>query len=532
MAFINTLALVAILTLPLVPAHAETHSSAAFVTPVKAQQVPVKENTWSNFWRKILGQEPLRAPDLTVKVKDQSGRPLAGVSILVGQKKGEPFANNLLSSDSNGQALFNDSVFSRNPGITITAFKEGYATFSLVNNTRNLVEIELQKNPGDYDFSFFRGKVTGFPPGYGSGVLELGLFAPAFRPETLMNFDPQELITSYKVKINLYGDRDVPGNLVLPTQRKRMGFIPINVSKPTYIMPIAKGLNAHMAALVGAINISDAKDAIEKKDFLATLNMAKFTHTNWTTSRIDVNGDEQIDLHANQAIVNKALTSQMKGIPAKLDAIGVSLVDPGRDQANFVALDVKAVKSEQVKNGEAVLNLGILQQRRTDDKFYVFTGIFDRNQFTNKNATSRWIVGTLSPVDNTKLVAQTEKFLLPIQSQGVSAENREYSFSSAANPQQGLVPSFVVVNLISEKKNTLVQGHTRTLLWSAVLPGKADRLSLPNLERPVLPTPDAAKQERFLWEVTAVHTENTTLDLDVLSDLKNLKHVSSLSQKF
>lgn len=520
----------ALTTLLLFPSMAQAQPAELF--QVKASHA-ASGQLWRNLWLALSGKKPMEAADLTVKVMDSAGNPLAGAAVLVGPKKGEPFAANHTVTGADGSALFSDDSLRSGAPLTITASLAGHSTLSLVANTQNQVELRLAKLPGERDYSFLKGKVTGFPPGYGGGTLELGLFLPAFRPESLLNFDPQQFISSYEVKINVFGERDVPGNVVFPPQRKRYGLIPISLSKPEYIMPLSRGLNAHMGALAGAVDISDAVKLIKNKDFLGTLNIARFTHLGFTNNKVEVRGDESFNLNLSNEISPAAAKAEMSGIPAGLDAVSVAFFDKEGDGGDFLPMDIKAVKSEAIKNGQASLPLGILKQRRPQDKFYVFTGLFDRAALDDKNATARSIVGSLQPVSS-QGGSRFKGFLRAVRSQGVSNGNRDYRFNSAANGS--LVPDFVLLNIVSEKKNELTQGKTRSLLWSAVLPGSAAGVTLPDLGRPVLPAPDSAKGEKFYWEVIAVkagpNNAAPKADLDIQSAIRNLSHVSSLSQKF
>jgi hypothetical protein len=524
-------ALTALLLAPLATTIA--HAEPAEFFQVKTSRQPESGPLWRNLWRALSGEKNLETADLTVKVTDAAGNPLAGAAVLVGPKKGSPFAANFALTGADGTALFHDEALRDRTPLTVTASLAGHSTLSLVGNTDNQVELSLAKIPGERDYSFLKGKVTGFPPGYGGGTLELGLFLPAFRPESLLNFDPQQFISSYEVKINVFGERDVPGNVVFPPQRKRYGLIPISLSKPEYIMPLPRGLDAHMGALAGAVDISDAVKLIKNKDFLGTLNIARFTHLGFTNNKVEVRGDETFNLNVSNEIAAGAAKAEMSGIPSGLDAVSVAFFDKEGDRGDFLPMDIKAVKSESIKNGSASLALGLLKQRRPQDKFYVFTGLFDRAALDDKNSTSHSIVGSLQPVAS-QGGSRFKGFLKPIRPGEVSGGNRDYRFNSPANG--AIVPDFVLLNIVSEKKNELTQGKTRSLLWSAVLPGTADGVSLPDLGRPVLPAPDSAKGEKFYWEVIAVkagaNKAAPKADLDIQSAIRNLSHVSSLSQKF
>lgn len=512
-------------------------------------QENISSSFWRDFWNYLQGKPLPSAADLQVKVLDARGSPLKGATVLVGTKKGIPFDSNLATTDASGLVEFQDEKIRSGESIPLTIQLAGYSTLTYMGNPRGYVEVQMQKLSGERDFGFLSGKVTGFPPGYDGGTLEMAIFMPAFQPETLMNFDPQQFVSSYKVKINVFGEREVPGNVVLPTQNKRYGIIPITISKPEFQMPLAKGLNAQMLAIAGAVDISDALSAMKNKDYLAMINMSKFTHVGFTNRPVLVKGDERFDLNATHEISPDVALAQMASVPAKSDAVTVTLVNVGGGGSDLIPMDVKSLKAEQFSKGAGSLKLGALKQRKSQDKFFAFTGLFQRDLLLDPNAKSRWIVGSMQPM-NSKLNAQFRAFLKPVQAVSVSQNKRDYKFSSAANSPQGVKPNLLIFNLVSEKKNALTQGITRNVLWTTLVRGDTTQISLPDLGKPVLPTPDATKEERFLWEVVSVVGESSTkkswseeqsseedlvspnVNFELQTELKSIQHVSTFSQKF
>lgn len=509
-------------------AHAGLADQYGFQAKSIARPAPAAANgLWSRLQRALAPEAGREGADLSVTVTDDLGAPLAGATVLVGSGRGAPFAGNEAVTDDSGLATFSDEALRGGTLPALTVSKDGYSTFTLAAPAGAELAITLPRYANDADFAFFEGEVTGFPPGYPSNVLEMGFFVPAFRPESLLNFDPQQFISSYTTKINVFGDRDVPGNVVLPTQKKKYSFIPINLSKPSYIMPLSLGLKAHMTALAGAVSIGDAIGAIQKDDFLGAINLASFTHVTWTGNQIEVTGPARLNLTVDQEISPKAVKASLANLPGQLDVVSVSMVDPNRDGSDFVALDVKAIKAEAVRDGAASVDLGTLKNRANGDALYVFSGVFDRVEFTNANAPKRWIVGSLQPVNGT--TANFGAFMSPVRSGTVANGNRDYRFPSAVS--SAVTPDLVLLNIVSEKKNAQTRGISRRVLWSAVLPGTASDVSLPDLGRPVLPAPDQSREENFRWEVIAVKASSAK-GADIQSTLRNLQHVSSLSQKF
>lgn len=532
----RTIKLFCVLAVLAIPAQADHTESYTF--QAKSHNVSAGEAFWQNFWSTLKGQSSPRAADLSVKVLSSStGKPVQGALVLVGQKKGDPFATNFATTDAEGMAFFNDEALKKGTPLTVTASMQGFGNFSLVGNTNNTVELAIQPATRGRDHSFLQGKLLGFPSGIGSTRLEVGMFIPAFRTESLMNFDPQQIVSSYKVEIDVYGKRLVPGNVVMPRQSKRYGIIPITIDKPEFIMPLPNGLRTHMSGILGSVSIGDASDAVKNKDFLAVLNMTELTHLGFT-ERMSVRGNDRFDLNAGMELEAKAVKAQFTGVAAKLDAVAISFLDPENDQGDFVPMDVKALKSEEIQNGAGAIKLSVLKQRKPQDKFYVFTGLFDRSQIPEKKmaSDSRSLVGSLMPVNSSEMKARFNGFLKPMAAVSVGSGNRDYRFSSAANPSAKLNPDMIIVNIVSQKKNAETQGVTRSILWSAVINGSADRLVLPDLGRAVLPNPDTGNGEEFSWEVLALASGGKKRakdeELDIQSKLRKLQHVSSLAKKF
>ncbi|MGZ3652511.1 MAG: Ig-like domain-containing protein [Bdellovibrionota bacterium] len=494
---------------------------------IEAHTVAAPASAWQLLVDTLRGLHPL-AGDLQVTVTDSDGHPLAGASVLAGQSAGKPFAGNQTLTDASGVATFTDPSL-RGQAVTVTASLNGYATASLLDNKDNSVRIALARNPDERGVGFLRGNLNGIPK-LGGGTLELGFFIPAATPESMLNFNIDSFVSSYKVKVNVYGDRDIPGNVVLPTQTKFYTVVPISISKPDFIMPLPTSMNAHMYGLAGGISIQQAVKVVQSKDYLELLNIVSLTNVGWTRDRVQVHGNENFDINASHTVVPGQVTAQLSGLAgSKLDAVAVSLVDPSGDKGDFVAMDIKALKSENMQNGGGAMRLGQVRARsRAADNFYVFTALFDKTQIQHSN--SRWVVGSVQPVAHRSVVPFTH-FLSPIKPIGVSSDNREFHFSSPANGS--LAPDMMIISLVSEKDNAETMGKTRTVLWSAIANGATDHITLPNLGRAVLPAPDTGKGEKFHWEVTGLRTGASREEgLNLQASLKGLQDVSTLSQSF
>lgn len=495
---------------------------------------------WQNFILSMAGKNPVPLADVNVIVKEaKTGAPIAGATVLLGSEEGKPFSGNKKITDASGLVSFSAQELKSKPLLSVTAKKSGYAALTILSTNANSVELFLQADPVDSAYGYFRGKVNGWPTGYGSRTLEMGYFLPAFRPEALLNFDPQQIVSSYKVTLDIYGERKIPGNIVFPPQDKTYIIFPVHLEKQDFVMPLPLGMKTHMSSALGVVPLGDAMDAIKQKDFLQALNLSTFTHVSWTPDRILVNGDHNFDLNDTQELSQKALTSHYQNIPSSLDAVAISLVDPAGDRGDFVPLDVKSLKAEDMQNGGGTIQLAKLTQNSAP-QYYVFSGIFDHNQFVMKKtddgtnlggSAKRALVGTLQKM-NANSTVTNNNFLKIIQTQAATNEARNYTFTSPNT--SSMQANLLLLNVYSERNNDLTQGRSRRLLWSTILPNTATQMSLPAIDNaPVLPTPDESKKEKFFWEVIAVKGGSAKQrQLNTKAVLENLEQLSNAVEVF
>ena len=501
------------------------------------------EMFWQNFFRSISGQAPLPNADVNIIVKDaKTGAVLSGATVLLGSEEGKPFAGNKKTTDAAGLASFSAQELKSKPLLSVTAKKAGYAALTILSTNANSIELALQADPVETAYAYLRGKINGWPAGYGSRTIEMGAFLPAFRAESLLNFDPQQIVSSYKVIVKIYGDRKIPGNIVFPPQDKTYMIFPVHLEKPEFIMPLPLGMNVHMSGTIGAAPLGDTMDAVKGKDFLEALNLSTLTHTSWTPNQVLVNGDQNFDLNATQELTQKAITSSYKNIPKGLDTVAISLIDPTGDKGDYIPLDVKSLKSADAKNGSGAIQVSKLKQNASPaSQYYVFSAIFDQSQFIEKanddgvnlgGSMKRALAGGIQKLD-ASLSTTNNGFFKLMQTQPASSNARNYSFSSPNNVAAGIQANLILLNVYSEKNNDLTQGRSRHLIWSTILPGSATQLSLPLVDAlPVLPAPDAAKKEKFFWEVIAVKGGSSTEQLNTKAVLENLEQLSNAVEVF
>jgi hypothetical protein len=447
-------------------------------------------------------------------------------------KLGNPFPDNILLTDNNGEVHFPTL---KDLSLPVSAGKAGYSNASVFLNHGDTLEISLQPQANDDGVAFMQGQVLDIPHN-DKRTLELGLFLPSFRPGSLLNFNPQEVVSSYRVEIDVYGKRRVPGNLVLPAQDKTYFIFPVHIEKPEFMMPLPRGLSAYMTAIAGNVPMGTAIDMMKEKDFLGILNITTLTHLNWT-NKMTVANNERFDISTNQALVQRAIHSDFQNVPVGLDAVSISLLDPANDRSDFIPLDIKSIKANEMSGGSGQIQLARLAQLHPTDSLYVFSSIFSHQQLIpdpdgvlhriNFSSVLKKVDSSPASVD-----VVNSAYLKMIEPISVSADHREYRFTSAANNNANLGVDLVILNVYSERPNATTQGHVRKLLWTGVLPGSSTSLRLPKLgDMPSVDRPE----ERLYWEVIGIHQaqsqEAAKGKIDVQGVLKNLEYVSSVITK-
>lgn len=496
---------------------------------VVRQSAPADAKAW---WKRLISP---READLVVAVSDAaSGAPLSGVEILVGAEVGVPFPGNLQSTGADGTVRFSAEAL-RNPNkFTVTAAKDGYSTFTLHEVRGERVEIQLQAQAAPSDYGFLNGKVSGWPTGYGRRTLEVGLFIPGLRPQSLLSFDIGQIISSYTTEMDVGGTRVVPGNLVMPPQDKTYMIFPIHLEKPEYIMPLPFGTRAHMSAVVGAVGLSAAIDGMKNKDFLSVINNTNLTHVEWSDP-ITVRSDERLDIRVSRPLEAQAIKTSTFAVPKGMDVLSVSLFDPSGTRDDFVPLDVKSRKAEQITGGKAEIPLGKLKDAASRAATYVFTTLFKRSEFINQQPNQpvrRAISASVKPLGADGKSVENKAMLGLMRVSPPSADKRSYQFTTANTAE--LAADLLFLNLYSLTKNNLTKGKTKKLLWSNVLPAGSTSAHLPKLgDRPVLPPADASLEEVFYWEVVALKARPAPRpEFDLGTLVKDMEHLSSVAEQF
>ena len=302
--------------------------------------------------------------------------------------------------------------------------------------------------------------------------------------------------------------------------------------------------------LIGIVPLSYAISYMRAKDFLSVFNIMKLNKVNWTNENIDVRGNQRIDLQVQRELEQKKIQSRYSEIPKGFDLVTIAAIDPNGNKSNLIPTAIAALKQNEQEKAKKTLQLSSVKEIPSGAAYYVFTAAMDMKQFNDDAAIKQTaITAALKKVNLNSLVEKddvddwglptmntmydvyTERFLNVIQLAQPSSNKRNYSFSTAT--AKDLTPDVVILNIVSKYKNAATKGRTRKVLWTAVLPGTATALQLPQIDQnPILPSPDPKKEESFSWEVIAIKSQKTINSFDLSDIVNNVEYVSTSTSSF
>lgn len=486
-----------------------------------------------------------RSAEMHFEVLDaESGAPIESAMVQIGSAPGEPFADNRQATDASGLANISIPQIAFDSELQVTVIAEDFPKISFMGKMdsnqvgQHIYSIYLVRHRNFSDLRTLTGEFSGWPTGISGSRAEVGLFIPSFQANTLLGFDLSNLISPRRDEMPVAGRTvNVPGNLVLPTQSKRYGFIPIRLSKPNFNMPLEAQMENRFTGVAGSLPIQEMVDLARAKDYLGVVNLIEFTnvgYTDWQT----VEGNPRMPISLSTSLTQKKLKNKVSNIPAGLDLVSMGLLDPDQSLRTLVPVDIKAARSSLLM-ADHNMRLAFPANARSEGDAYVFNAAVEQAQFTQNPIQELNFTAALTAAtwNGNKFEARESEFL-PLIRLGAPDENRRvFPFALATAPELGassMQAEFILFNLYSIKENAAEQTQLRRAIWSAILPGSAREAKLPIIEgeKHLLgANPDEA--ETFYWEVIAIRRilSHNGDKWDSVVSLENLRQVSHARKK-
>jgi hypothetical protein len=197
----------------------------------------IKEDSlWGKF-KSLIGVDIIFSTvELAVKVIDSTtGTPVDGAAVMVGDRVGEPFAGKIVYTNYNGEAVFLASEIGGLNNFPVSIFAQGYTYYTVFDITPGELVVYVEPINDQYDRALLRGKFSGYPQISQDNRIDAGIFIPMPTLQTLIRGDFSSFIGPPDT-IDIYGEREIPGNIVAPKQKEYYGIIPLKLDKPYYKM--------------------------------------------------------------------------------------------------------------------------------------------------------------------------------------------------------------------------------------------------------------------------------------------------------
>ena len=442
----------------------------------------------------------------TLRVVDENQQPVEAASILLGKTIDNPFKDNIIITDENGEASIPKAWLNALP-ITIEA--PGFIKASY---------LEVEPVAQAFQISSEDGKdtiqVSGDTIDYGrlrqDGYVDFSLVIPALTQRSLMSFDIGALIRPVSDSLNIAGRSfEIPSNISLPYQKESY-IIPITIDKPAYRMFVNKPGFYKFFATHGRFPLKKVVDEMRKdKSIFEVINNFEFM------------GGGQKDLQVNKSVAGQSISvkqiafDQMIQVQAPTlspqhEMLSLSLVNQG---GHYFPSDLKRLTSQSTVE---------LKHPSTQVENHVLSILLNRDVVTNtpiqmvESFMATEIINIhplfqLSPIDTSEQLRpfSTQKgqlsiaFGQPRQGQPISflpmiqaPQIQKDKILLDAPLQNGSVIPLATYVVFSEiQSNGSVQSEKRSRMWEVYTTGWQKMLDLPHVQLSIDPN------KKYRWEV-------------------------------
>ena len=459
--------------------------------------------------------------------------PMAETYVGVGENQGDPKNHLSAYTDENGNASF--EVTSENL-LDITAAKQGFGAYTLFA-------------VGDADLTFFlepldtkletvqlTGQFTGWPKIInGDDKVDLGLIVPFIKLSQLLDFNFGSLLGP-PTKGIAYGERDIPGNLVLPKQKEYYyKILPVEFDHPVYTLNLEKNATHNLLAIMGQVPFSALISTFVSGGSLEkALNVLEFTKIQLLNNFfIDQNQVKNIDLNKN---LNPNLLVNIDNIPPNRSVVTVSAGNLDAQAKEFFpvsfkiipkAKPVKQVKLATTNDIEHAQNFVVavaadVPENTNEDRKYEssVSGIIQHD--TNENRSWGGVLNLNTFFKLIDLAADQQK--------------NSFSYTDAYNPLISPAPvmSVSAINYTVESQENMTPSK-KSRIWTLVMPSTQKSFQLPEIPfiNDLMPDPGKTpEKDELSWEVGvyAFDESEGPLNYENIDDIAFRKHVSHFSR--
>lgn len=229
-------------------------------------EIPSVSERFGTFWNKSISE---------IEVVNLAGEALPHAQVMIGHAPGEPFSNNILTTNSQGKVTL-PSQWKNEAPVTVEA--PGYVRVSYLHQKPGSLRFVLKPKKILHHYEV-RGKALDLPVQDRDGFIDFGLILPAFSRNELLSFSMDSVVSPQTDEISIMGFKvPLPSNISLPKQTERYSLLSITMDKPSYRVYLTqKGIHRVFAAK-GRFPFKSTVDEIRGgKEFYELINSLSLT---------------------------------------------------------------------------------------------------------------------------------------------------------------------------------------------------------------------------------------------------------------
>lgn len=461
--------------------------------------------------------------ELSITVLDQDGAPLDEALVMIGEAPGNPFKDNIEYTDQDGKVVFDSSQITA--PFTVTAYKEGFNAYSIFDIDSDQTTINLTPLESHFDYAEIHGGVSQWQQmANGDDIFAASFVTPLLFFDEVVNFSLNSLLGP-ECSMDIYGQRDVPCNLVIPPQTESYLFFPVALNKPDYRLRAKKDGPQDFLALSGDIPFTSTVDLLlGGGSFEGVLDSLLVKKVSLNLNKTIHDGDEvnmplQHNIRANQIDV------EVKNRPLNRSMILISLANLDKLSEQFIPTGIRVIGR---RDGFRRKQLGsVLKEGRLKDSVDIVVAVAaDLPENKDDKDNDSKLIGIIS--HRTDNPVQIDSFFLPLE---LSLTTSSIDLSDVFNPGISPAPNVNFVSLRREIKNKAT-GNIDETIWTVIAPSAHKSIKLPQLPIQIIPdigtTPE---NDKLYWSagVFSLDQGSTMFDYNLLSAQRfadNLTHFS------
>lgn len=187
-------------------------------------------------------------------------------------------------------------------------------------------------------------------PGALAKPIALGLVIRSLSGLDLLDFTLQSVVSPLNDTINIWGDREIPSNLVLPPQSIPLLIGSAKVNKLNYRLPVPSGISSRLGVIQGKMMSNDLISIGQSGELsLSSLNKFEFTRVGLAAT-VTPNSDFRQDVSADTAL-SPTHSVSVTAAPFAADVMVAAFTNLYSDRSVMVPTDLKTPISASLSVG-------------------------------------------------------------------------------------------------------------------------------------------------------------------------------------